>query len=1170
MAEDSKPKKHPLAENEEKIFEFWKKREIFRKTMEKESPKGEFIFYEGPPTANARPAIHHMEARAFKDTIPRYKTMRGFHVRRKGGWDTHGLPVEIEIEKSHDFKSKKDIETYGVAKFNDECRKNVWKYVDEWEKFTDRMGYWIDQENPYKTYQNSYIESLWWIVKQINDKKLLYRDYRVVPWCPRCGTALSSHELAQGYADVKDLAITVALRIKGKPDTSLLAWTTTPWTLPGNVALAVGEHISYAEVELGGKRYILAEDLVSKIFADKKDWKIVSKMPGRDLVGLSYEPLYNFLSDTLSSSEKAGLAKAFKVYSADFVTTTDGAGIVHIAPMYGVDDFNLGSKIGLPKHHLVSDSGNFLEYTGFLAGRFVKDEATAVEIIKDLAHRGLLFQKEKYGHTYPHCWRCKTPLIYFARDSWYIRMSKLRDKLIKENKKINWEPEHIRDGRFGEWLSDVKDWAISRERYWGTPLPVWQTADGRETFVVDSIETLRKRAINSGSRYFVMRHGGTECNKNEIVSFKHESSDHLTEEGKQQVEKSAKSLRSKKIDIIFSSPFARTMETARAVARTLGITESDIIADGRIKEINPGNFDGRDWNEYHRAIYASGPDWFESTMPSGESLLDVQKRVGSFLYEIEEKYKGKNILIVTHGGPAWIFHVVAGLYMPENKKYEIPGTHIFVNDFKRFNNAEIRQLPFSPLPHDHNFSIDLHKPYIDSIVLSSDSGERMHRVKEVMDVWFDSGAMPFAQDHYPFENKKYVDKIGFPADFISEAIDQTRGWFYTLHAIGSLLGKGKAYENVICLGHILDKDGKKMSKSVGNVVNPWEMIDKYGVDALRFWMYSVNQPGDSKNFDEKTVDEIVKRLFNILTNVYSFYELYVDKNQDEKIEIETNTPESKNVLDRWILSRLAELTKFTTEKLDVYKLLEPTRAIREFVEDLSTWYLRRSRDRFKSDDGYDKSSALRTTRQVLLTISKLLAPFTPFYAEDLWSKVKSKADSESVHLSNWPKVGKINEKLLGDMRQTRKFVTLGLEQRSKANVKVRQPLSSAKIKSHKAKLNAEFLGLIRDELNVKEVSYADIENDIEIDKKITKELREEGVIRDLIRSIQELRKTEGLTVGDKVVLLLDSDQKSKELVHAYLRDIKKVTLITAVEYVHLPHITELVIEEFRFKIAFKR
>ncbi|MEK7607350.1 MAG: class I tRNA ligase family protein [Patescibacteria group bacterium] len=1183
-----KPKKHKLAESEEKILEFWKKQEIFKKTLEKKSPKGEFVFYEGPPTANGRPHIGHIVPRAFKDAIPRYKTMQGYHVRRKGGWDTHGLPVELEVEKQHGFKSKKDIEAYGVAKFNQECKENVWKYVDEWEKFTDRIGYWVDQENPYITYQNSYIESIWWIIKQISDKKLLYKDYRVVPWCPRCGTALSSHELAQGYENVKDLAITVKFKVKGHDNTYFLAWTTTPWTLPGNIALAVGEDVAYVKIKkiviknkyFGVKEsptattaideyYILAKDLLPKVFPNDK-YTIVMETKGHKLIGLSYEPLYNFLTDILSSNERTKLEKAFKVYAADFVTTVDGTGIVHIAPMYGIDDFNLGSKSGLPKHHLVSDSGHFMEYTGFLAGRFVKDGETSVEIIKDLAHRELLFKKDKHEHSYPHCWRCKTPLIYFARDSWYIRVSELRNKLIKENKKINWEPEHIGEGRFGEWLQDVKDWAISRERYWGTPLPIWQTANGRETLVVDSIENLRKRAVNAGNRYFIMRHGGTKCNKNEIVSFKHESSDHITEEGKRQIKKSTESLRRKKIDIIISSPFVRTMETACQVAQILGIPESEIIADGRIKEINPGNFDGRDWNEYHRAMYASGPNWFESTMPSGESLKDIQKRVGSFLYEIEEKYKGKNILIVTHGGPAWIFHVVAGLYMPENKKYEVPGTHIFVNDFRRFNNAEIRELPFSPLPHDCDFSIDLHKPYIDNIVLLSDSGERMNRIREVMDVWFDSGAMPFAQDHYPFENKKFLDKTGFPADFISEAIDQTRGWFYTLHAVGVLLGKGRAYKNVICLGHILDKEGKKMSKSVGNVVNPWEMIDRYSVDALRFWMYSVNQSGDSKNFDEKTVDEIVKRFFNILSNVYSFYELYADKNQHERVETEANIPESKNILDKWILSRLAELTELVTNKLDNYKLLEPTRTIREFVSDLSTWYLRRSRDRFKSDDINDKTAALCTTRYVLLTISKLLAPFTPFYAEDLFSKVKSQTDLESVHLSLWPKAGKINKKLLGDMQETRRLVTLGLEQRSKANIKVRQPLSSAKIKIAKVKLGTESIGLIKDELNVKEISYADIKNDIEIDINITEQLRREGIARDLIRSIQELRKTEGLTVGDKVVLLLDSDEKAKELVHAYLRDIKKITLVTGIEYVHLPHVAELVIEEYRFKIEFKR
>lgn len=1166
MTDPIEPKPVPkskVVESEEKTLAFWKEADIFKKTLEKPAPKGEFVFFEGPPTANGRPGIHHIEARAFKDAIPRYKTMQGFHVRRKGGWDTHGLPVELEVEKTHGFKSKKDIEAFGVDKFNAECKKSVWKYVDEWEKFTDRIGYWVDQDNPYITYENSYIESLWSVFKEIGDKDLVYKDYRIVPWCPRCGTALSSHELAQGYADVKDLSVYVAFKMTAE-DAYFLAWTTTPWTLPGNVALAIGADVDYGYVTCEGKTYVVAVERVATVFAGKEH-TIDKVVKGKELVGSTYEPLYLFLKANLSVTEREKLPKAFQIYAADFVTTTDGTGIVHIAPMYGVDDFNLGTQVGLPKHHLVSDSGNFFDYTGFLAGRFVKDETTTVEIIKDLAHKGQLFKKEKYEHSYPHCWRCKTPLIYFARDSWYIRMSEVKKKLVKENEGINWEPSHIKEGRFGEWLKDVKDWAISRERYWGTPLPIWQTEDGSERLFVGSIETLRERAMSSGNRYFIMRHGESSGNVTETVSYKHETQDHLTDLGKEQALKTAKTLKKQNIDIIISSPFLRTAETARIVAQTLGLPESSIIFDPRIREINPGSFDGKNWKEYHEAMYSTGPDWFDSGMPGGETLRDVQKRVGEFMYEIEERYKGKNILIFTHGGPAWVFHVVAGLHTPENRRYQKADTHVFVNDFKRFNNAEVRELPFAPLPHDKDFSVDLHKPYIDSIVLKSDSGKPMRRVKEVMDVWFDSGAMPFAQDHYPFENKKYVDKVGYPADFISEAIDQTRGWFYTLHAVGVLLGRGKAYKNVICLGHILDKEGKKMSKSVGNVVNPWDMIEKYGVDALRFWMYSVNQPGDSKNFDEKTVDEIVKRLFNMLGNVLTFYELYADLSTHSTLA----TASSKNVLDQWIVARLSSLSALCTDKLDDFKLLEPTRAIREFVDDLSTWYVRRSRERFKSDDLVDKKAALETTRFVLLTLSKLMAPFTPFYAEFLYGKTKSDIDPESVHLAAWPKLPKADESVISNMAEVRRLVTLGLEQRSKANIKVRQPLASLSIKSKT--LGAEFIELIKDEVNVKQVNVnVALADDVLLDTVVSESLRKEGVVRDLIRAIQELRKTEGLTVGDKVVLLLESDEKAKELVHAFIHDVKKVTLVTGVEYAHLPHAPELAIEEYRFKIGFRK
>ena len=483
--------KSERAQNEEKILEFWQENNIFEKSLKKESPQGEFVFYEGPPTANGRPGIHHLLSRAFKDVIPRYKTMRGFHVRRKAGWDTHGLPVELEVERELGLKSKKEIEEYGIAKFNEKCKQSVWKYKTEWENFTERIGFWLDQENPYVTYYPEYIETLWWIVKQVYEKKLLYKDYKVVPWCPRCGTGLSSHELAQGYQDVKDLSVYTKFKLKNEKNTYVLAWTTTPWTLPGNVALAVGENIDYVKIKTSksseaskssksskssGEFLILAKERLSLI---EGEYEIVEKMKGKDLIGLQYEPLYNFVGENISGPEKDKIKNAYKIYGADFVTTEEGTGVVHTAVMYGQDDFELGNKVGLPKYHLVNVDGTFKKEAGFLAGRFVRDEETAVEIIKDLAKRGLLYKKEKYTHSYPHCWRCKTPLIYFARDSWYIRMSSLRDKLIEVNNGIHWEPEHIKEGRFGEWLREVKDWAISRERYWGTPLPIWQCQIGK-------------------------------------------------------------------------------------------------------------------------------------------------------------------------------------------------------------------------------------------------------------------------------------------------------------------------------------------------------------------------------------------------------------------------------------------------------------------------------------------------------------------------------------------------------------------------------------------------------------------------------------------------------------------------------------------------------------------
>ncbi len=877
--ETEENKKSLSAEREEKILEFWRLNNIFKKTLDKES-KWEFVFYEGPPTANAKPALHHLEARAFKDVIPRYKTMQGFHVRRKAGWDTHGLPVELQIEKKLGMNSKKDIEKYGIDKFNKECKDSVHEYIGLWKTFTERMGYWVDFDDAYYTYDAKYIESLWNIVGKVNDKGLLYKDYKVIPWCARCGTGLSSHELAQEYQDDKDISITAKFKIIGFPDAYFLAWTTTPWTLPGNVGLAVGADIVYVEIKVanGNKNEILvlAKERLETIV---EPYEIIAEHKGSEMAGMSYEPLYPYMQELNKGDDK--MANAYKVYVADFVTTTDGTGIVHTAVMYGADDFVLGTKVGLPKFHTVNEEGNFIKGTDFLEGRYVKEKdengkpTLDVDIINDLTKKGLFYKKETYTHSYPHCWRCKNPLIYYARDSWYIGMEKLQSELVAENEKINWEPSHIKEGRFGEWIRGAKDWAISRERYWGTPLPVWVAEDGERLFV-DSFDTLKKYTKKSDNKYFVMRHGGTEGNEKEIVSYKNQATDNLTEKGEQQVRSEVGNYKDKKIDIVICSPFTRTRETAKIVCSELGLDESNVVFDDKLREVDPGDFDGKTWTEYHKYIYDTGIGWFDRVIPNGEALRDVKKRTAQVLYELEEKYKGKNILIITHGGPAWLLFVNSGMYEPDHHEYQIANEHVFIKEFKRFRNAEIRELPFVPMPHNENYELDPHRPFIDEVVLEKD-GKEFRRVKEVMDVWFDSGSMPFAQDHYPFQNKDWVEGAGYPADFISEAIDQTRGWFYTLLAVGVLTGMGTPYKNVICLGHLLDKDGKKMSKSIGNIVEPFEQMDKFGVDAVRFWMYSVNQPGESKNYDEKTVAEINNKVFNLYYNVLSFYELCLDR-----------------------------------------------------------------------------------------------------------------------------------------------------------------------------------------------------------------------------------------------------------------------------------------------------
>ena len=1021
---------------EEGVLKFWKQNEIFKKTVTERQGKPEYVFYEGPPTANGKPGVHHVLARAFKDMFPRYKIMRGYQVSRRGGWDTHGLPVEIEVEKQLGFTNKQQIEEYGIDKFNELCRKSVFTYIQDWERLTDRIAFWVDLEDAYVTYTNDYIESVWWILKNFWDKDLLFKGYKVVPYCPRCGTPLSDHEVALGYDEATDPSVFVRIPLVDKKDTSLLVWTTTPWTLPGNVAVAAHPDVDYVAIERdnnGAKeKLILAKALVEKLFKDE-EVKVVDTFKGKKLKGVKYHPLFTFLPPD---------KPAHYVVLGDFVTTEDGSGLVHMAPAFGAEDMQAANDNDLPVLMTVLPDGTFIPEVTPWRGVFVKDADPL--IIQDLQARGLLFKSEAYTHTYPFCWRCKTPLLYYARESWYIRTSQFRDRLVELNNQINWVPEHIREGRFGNWLSNNIDWALSRERYWGTPLPVWECAD---------------------------------CKHRECV--------------------------------------------------------------GSVKELS--------------------------------------EKVGRDLSDL-----------------------------------------------------------------------DLHRPYVDNVGWTcAECGGKMERVPDLIDVWFDSGSMPVAQWHYPFENQEKF-KQQFPADYICEAVDQTRGWFYSLHAISTLLFDTPSFKNVLCLGLILDGDGQKMSKSKGNIIVPWDVLKVHGADAFRWYLYTATPPGQERRFSSDLVGEVIRSFTLTLWNVYSFFVTYANLDKPTV----TTVPATTNELDRWLLSELNVLVRDVTEAYEKYDVPNATRPIEAFVEKLSTWYVRRSRRRFwKNESDSDKQSAYSTLYTALVTVAKLLAPAMPFLAEELYQNLVRSVDEsapESVHLAEWPQLMPefIDESLNRDMDAVMRLVSLGHAARQKANRKVRQPLAEAAFSvgsPAERKALETHADIVADELNVKRVRLLDASSEAlthtvkplpkqlgqkygnkfpaiqkavlamnpeeaakillsgqslkvtaegveynilpeEVEVKanakegfavaeegayvaalvtdLTPELVQEGLAREFVRRVQDLRKSAELDVADRVDLFVEASTGLRSALEAHKDYITAETLTINLSYVTPPADAFMVEDEF--------
>ncbi len=1139
--------KSKQAEKEEEILAFWEKNNIFKKTLDKESPKGNFVFYDGPPFATGEPHYGHVVPGTIKDIIPRYKTMQGYQVRRRWGWDCHGLPVENLIEKELGLQSKKDILDYGIEKFNAKARESVMRFAHDWRKIIPRLGRFVDMDDDYRTMDSTYTESIWWAFSQLHKKGLIYEGFKSMQICPRCETTLSNFEVTQGYKDITDLSAIVKFELVNEPGTFVLAWTTTPWTLPGNAALAINPGIKYVKIEVDGQKFILAE---SRLPVIKVEYKNLGEISSKDLINQSYKPPFDYYT---KDSKLKNKENGWKIYPADFVTTEDGTGVVHIAPAFGSDDYELSQKFKIPFIQHVTMNGVFKPEVIDFAGQHVKPKDTPedkaqkieshqkgdIEIIKYLAHKNLLFSKEKIIHSYPHCWRCETPLLNYATSSWFVKVTDIKDKLVKENKKVDWVPKEVGEGRFGNWLLGARDWAISRSRFWGAPLPVWKNEKTQEHIVLSSLDDLKKYS-KAKNKYFVMRHGEAENNTKSVVSSDVNNQHHLTEKGKKEIREAVKWFKGKKIDMIFSSPFVRTKETSELVAKGLSFSSDKIIYDTKIGEINAGVWNNKAFTDFVKHFDQSMR--FSMKLEGGENYVDVKTRMGDFLYDLEKKYEGKNILIITHDSPAFLL-MAAAVGWSRKQSIDMRGRedHYILN-------AEPFELDFSPLPHNSEYELDLHRPFIDDLELKTKEGNKLVRVPEVFDCWFESGSMPFAEAHYPFDKEEFNPKAGpfskilgknrgYPADFIAEGLDQTRGWFYSMIVLGTALFRKSPYKRVVVNGLVLAEDGQKMSKSKKNYPDLSIVLDKFGADALRYFlMASPIVRGQDICFSEKGVDEVVKKHIGRLNNVVSFYEMYSS-------EKSITSSVSKNALDEWITSRLHELGNEVTNNLEKYEIDRAIRPFAEFIDDLSTWYIRRSRDRFKGEDSTD---VISTTRNVLLDLSKLLAPFMPFLAEDIYMRVKGSL--ESVHLEEWPVYDAPEKENLEAMREIRRIASLGLDLRMKQKINVRQPLASMKVKV-KLTENIDLLEILKDEINVKAIiHYEKAGEEVELDTNITPELKEEGQVRELIRAIQDLRKEKGLTVFDQISLKVNTNDVGKNLIEKNKDTLVKVTGLKEIIY----------------------